>query len=292
MSAPAVRAYPVAPLTALDTVWFQVAGTLCNIRCAHCFISCAPDNRSFPMMTRAEVGARLREAEEFGAREYYFTGGEPFMNKEIFEILGDALALGPVSVLTNALLIKPKTAARLKSLAGASPYSLDLRVSLDGYDAATNDPIRGEGTFDRIMAGLGELAAAGHDPVVTTTEACEGVAASEGRARFLEFLRAAGLKRPRLKVLPLLRLGAETARTHAYESWETLRGRELSETEGAGLQCTTSRMVTAKGVYVCPLLIDFPGARLAATLRESLRPFELAYPACFTCHATGLSCRT
>ena len=47
-----------------------------------------------------------------------------------------------------------------------------------------------------------------------------------------------------------------------------------------------------RGVYVCPILIDFPGARMAATLAETLRPFELSYRACYTCHEQGLSCRT
>ncbi len=51
-------------------------------------------------------------------------------------------------------------------------------------------------------------------------------------------------------------------------------------------------MVTSKGVYVCPILIDFPQARMGATLSETLGAFELRYPACFTCHEQGLSCRT
>ena len=64
-----------------------------------------------------------------------------------------ALAQGPVTVLTNGLLFKPETAQRLRALFDASPYSLDLRVSIDGYDAASNDPIRGAGSFERILGG-------------------------------------------------------------------------------------------------------------------------------------------
>jgi hypothetical protein len=45
-------------------------------------------------------------------------------------------------------------------------------------------------------------------------------------------------------------------------------------------------------VYVCPILIDFPGARMAASLAGALGPFELSYRACYTCHEQGLSCRT
>jgi molybdenum cofactor biosynthesis enzyme MoaA len=284
--------FPVSPLVALDTLWLQVAGTVCNLQCTHCFISSSPTNHSHEPMSLAQVRPYLEEAERLGVREYYLTGGEPFLNREILEIIEAALALGPVSVLTNGLLIRPETAARLRALADASPYSLDLRVSIDGADAATNDPVRGEGTFERIVAAIGVLARAGLNPVVTVTEACEGALSSEGRARLLAFLAGCGLSRPRLKVLPLLRLGAETARTRAYAEWESLAGRELTADEAERLQCSSSRMVTSKGVYVCPILIDYPGARMAGTLSGALRPFPLSYAACFTCHEQGLSCRT
>jgi AdoMet-dependent heme synthase len=284
--------FPEVPLLALDTLWFQVAGTLCNLQCTHCFISCAPTNDRHAMMSLAAVKTYLAEAAELGVREYYFTGGEPFLNREILEILAAALAQGPVSVLTNGVLIKPAIAARLRELADASPYSLDLRISIDGWDAATNDPIRGEGTFERILEGVRHLAVAGLSPVITVTEACDGAGTSAGRLRFLEFLRDIGLAQPRLKVLPLLRLGAETERSRPYEPWETLRGRVLAPADFEALQCSTSRMATASGVYVCPILLDFPGARMASSVQETLVPFELKYRACHTCHEQGLSCRT
>ena len=284
--------FPIAPLFALDTLWFQVAGTLCNLQCTHCFISCSPTNHAYEMLTLADVKRRLQEAEALGVKEYYFTGGEPFMNHEFFEILEETLRQGPVSVLTNGVLIRADTAARLKRLSDASEYSLDIRISIDGYDSATNDPIRGEGTFERILGGVRTLASAGLNPVLTVTEACEGAATQDGRTRFLDFLRSIGLPQPRLKVMPLLRIGAEEQRLRAYESWETLKGRELTADEAGVLQCTGCRMVTSKGVYVCPILIDAPDAKMGETLADTLRPFTLKHRACYTCHEYGLSCRT
>jgi AdoMet-dependent heme synthase len=284
--------YPEAPIFALDTLWFQVAGTLCNLTCTHCFISCSPHNHTHEMMTLEEVERHLVDAEQLGVKEYYFTGGEPFMNREILEMIAAALARGPVSVLTNGVLIKPATAERLKSLSDASEYSLDLRISIDGWDAASNDVIRGEGTFARILEGITNIARAGLNPVITVTEACAEAATRDGRTKFLEFLRSIGLPQPRLKIMPLLRIGAEEKRLRAYTTWETLRGRELANAELEALQCSSSRMVTASGVWVCPILLDAPAARMGATIRDSLRPFSLSYSACYTCHAEGLSCRT
>jgi molybdenum cofactor biosynthesis enzyme MoaA len=284
--------FPAAPLVALDTLWIQVAGTLCNLRCTHCFISCSPTNHAHGMMTLADLRPYLQEAEAAGVREYYLTGGEPFLNPEILAIVEAALGQGPVSVLTNGVLIKPGLARRLRALQDASEYSLDLRISIDGWDAATNDPIRGAGTFDRILAGVRHLAEAGLGPVLTVTEACDGAGSAAGRERFLAFLREVGLPHPRLKVMPLLRIGAEAVRSRPYAGHETLRGETLDDTALAALQCTSGRMVTSRGVYVCPILIDDPEARLGSTLAEARRPFALSRAACWTCHAEGLSCRT
>jgi molybdenum cofactor biosynthesis enzyme MoaA len=284
--------YPEPPFLGLDTLWLQVAGTLCNMQCAHCFISSSPTNHSHEMMTLQTVRRALVEAESLGVREYYFTGGEPFLNRDLLPMIEAALALGPVSVLTNGVLIRPGDAVALGRLFEASPYSLDLRISIDGWDAASNDAVRGAGTFDRILEGIGRLAAAGLNPVVTVTDACRDVGTAEGRTRFLEFLRAIGLPRPRLKVMPLLRLGAEKARSRGYAAWETLVGRTLLPEEEQALQCSSCRMVTARGVYVCPILIDFEEARMGTTLSETLRPFTLSHPACYTCVAEGLTCRT
>jgi molybdenum cofactor biosynthesis enzyme MoaA len=227
-----------------------------------------------------------------GVREYYFTGGEPFMNPEMLPILEETLRQGPASVLTNGLLLTPERCRRLKRLSDASDYSLDIRISIDGYSAEVNDPIRGAGTFEKILAGIRNLAEAGLNPVVTVTEACGEAATAEGRAAFLAWMRSIGLRRPRLKVLSLFRIGAEESRLRAYDSWETLRGRHLTADESENLQCSSCRMVTSKGVYVCPILIEEPAARMGEDLAGTLRPFELRYAACFTCHEYGVTCRT
>src|SRR4029077_582775 len=82
-----VTSPPRAPMLALDTLWLYVAGTICNLRCTHCFISCAPDNHSHGMMTLEEARRHLDDAGALGVREYYLTGGEPFMNRELLPIL-------------------------------------------------------------------------------------------------------------------------------------------------------------------------------------------------------------
>jgi len=294
MTAPAtipLTAVPSVPLLALDTVWFQVSGTLCNLACTHCFITCGPTNRRHAMMSRVETRPFLEEALALGVRDLYFTGGEPFLNRELLEILEDALAIAPATVLTNATLIDAAGAARLRALERGSRYSLEMRVSLDGLDPATNDAIRGEGSFAEALAGLRELARAGFDPIVTLAQTWDDADDAAMRARFHDALKDQGLARPRVKVLPMFRVGRETERTRGYDESERLTPEHVVGFDMLKLQCSTSRMVTSRGVYVCPILIDSEDALLGRTLRESLRSFPLAHGACHTCWATGATCR-
>src|SRR5262245_47518729 len=158
---------PVVALSHLDDLWFQVAGTLCNLTCRHCFISCSPHNRSFGFLDLATVERVLEESVPLGVKEYYFTGGEPFLNPDMVAILERTLAYGPATVLTNGTVCKEAWLERLAAAERASPYSLEFRVSIDGFTAAANDPVRGEGTFARAMRGVGRLVAHGFLPIVT-----------------------------------------------------------------------------------------------------------------------------
>jgi sulfatase maturation enzyme AslB (radical SAM superfamily) len=283
---------PRVRLTALDTLWFQVGGTLCNLACTHCFVSCSPTNHTHELLSLAQVRPYLEEGAALGVKEYYFTGGEPFLNPEMEAILAATLAFGPATVLTNGLLLDPERCQRLAQLAGDVPYSLDFRISLDGYDAASNDPIRGEGTFVRILEGIETLYRAGLNPVITVTEIHPENGSEQGKAHFFEMLTELGIDKPRLKILPLFQIGAEAERGGAYESWQRLRQGDSLDGDWEHLQCSSSRMVTDLGVWVCPILVNEPEAKMGDALADTLRSYPLEHSACWCCHAYGVSCRT
>lgn len=291
-AAEAVSQTPRVTLRSLDTLWFQVGGTVCNLACTHCFVSCSPTNHTHEMMGLEQVRPYLEEGAALGVKEYYFTGGEPFLNPEMEAILEETLRYGPATVLTNGLLLGPERCRRLKGLAEGSRYSLDFRVSLDGYDAATNDAIRGEGTFERILAGAKELYDVGLNPVITVTEVDGAYATNDGKERFFALLKRLGFDPPRLKVLPVFHIGAEAERTGAYASWQRLAAEDTPEDGWDHLQCSSARMVTDQGVWVCPILVNEPTGKMGERLADALEDFPLDHSACWTCHVYGVSCKT
>ncbi len=288
----AVTEGPEVRLRALDTVWIQITGTLCNIACRHCFVSAGPKSDSIPVMTRAQVESALEEAVALGARDAYFTGGEPFLHPEIRELVEFALHRMPLTILTNALLIDDDLAGWIGDRFRRSRYSFDIRVSLDGTTAEQNDRVRGRGVYAAVVESLGRLSRAGVTPVVTVVEHEEALRAAESRIEFTEFLRGLGIARPRVKFLPLLRIGREEERAGGYRETERIGPEPLAPEIEESLICANSRTVTTRGVMTCPILVELGDARLGDSLRESERPIRLRWRACHTCVVDGLRCAT
>ncbi|MCP3676153.1 MAG: methyltransferase domain-containing protein [Deltaproteobacteria bacterium] len=281
---------PEVPLIDLTTLWFQVSGTLCNLECEHCFIGCGPNVTNHKMMPREMVRGYLNEAKGYGVREFYLTGGEPLLNRELPGIIEDILRLGDITVLTNATLITPDIASMLQDLSGKAAHTLLFRVSIESHDEEENDSVRGKGSFQRAAGGIKNLIATGFNPIITATKLGEANKSKASEAGFKDWLKGLGAVEPQIKAMPTLYLGRAEESIRPYSDDERVTENCFKEFPKANLQCSYCRMVTAEGVYVCPILIDDPKARLGSTLGESLTAYGMESPACYTCRTAGLCC--
>jgi len=128
----------------------------CNLRCVHCYSHSA--DRQYPdQMTTEQSKAMLEDLARFGAPVILFSGGEPLMREDLFELASRAVELGMRAVIsTNGTLIRPQTADHLREI-GLSYVG----VSLDGM-RRTNDKFRGrQGAFDDALAGIRNCIRAG-----------------------------------------------------------------------------------------------------------------------------------
>jgi AdoMet-dependent heme synthase len=269
----------------LTALWVQITGTFCNLQCVHCLNASGPREPWLPALPAETARRHISQAAVLGVKEVYFTGGEPFLHAEILDLLAFSLERAPTTVLTNGTLIDDAMADALAALALGARYSLEIRVSLDDPDAGRNDAIRGAGAFRRALAAIARLDARGLLPILAATET--GAISGEDRyARLRELLLAAGVRRPRVKMLPVFPVGRMAGHGGGVVTAEM-----LATTAPGRLQCTESRAVASGGVYVCPILSGFAEARVGDTLAESLGPTRLDHPACRVCWETGASCR-
>ena len=119
----------------------------CNLQCKHCLPMSGPARAN--ELTTTEAMAVLETFQDAGASKVCFTGGEPFSRKDFSSVLERAVALGMrATVITNATLLQRATLEMVKRL------GVELGISFDGADEATNDAIRGQGSFRQIVEAL------------------------------------------------------------------------------------------------------------------------------------------
>jgi mycofactocin biosynthetic radical S-adenosylmethionine protein MftC len=127
----------------------------CNLACVHCLSSSG--RRDPRELNTAELFAVV---DELAAMQVFYVnigGGEPTLRPDFWELVDYCVAnkVG-VKFSTNGSRITPEIATRL-----ATTDYVDVQISIDGADAATNDAIRGEGSFDVATTAMQRLADAG-----------------------------------------------------------------------------------------------------------------------------------
>lgn len=125
----------------------------CNLRCSYCVAKSSP-NASRRALGLENVKRAVDEAVDLGFKEIFLTGGEPFLLKEIYEMIAYASERLPTTVLTNGMLLK---GSRLERLCAVANEDLILQVSLDGGNAEDHEAYRGKGTWVKTVDGIKTL---------------------------------------------------------------------------------------------------------------------------------------
>jgi len=131
-------------------------GQRCNLKCVHCY-SLSQNREYTGELSSAEGRALIEDLARFGSPVVLFSGGEPFLRKDLLDLAQLATDLGMRAVIsTNGTLISPDMARKLKRI-GLSYVG----VSLDGMEE-TNDRFRGvKGAFQAALRGIRNCQEAG-----------------------------------------------------------------------------------------------------------------------------------
>jgi radical SAM protein with 4Fe4S-binding SPASM domain len=130
----------------------------CNLACTHCYISAKPQLDGRDELSLEEAKAFIADLAEMRIPLLLFTGGEPLVRKDFWELADYATAKGLKTALsTNGTLITKEVAAKIK--ARGIEY---VGVSLDGAKEETHDAIRNQqGSFKKAVQALRNCAEIG-----------------------------------------------------------------------------------------------------------------------------------
>ncbi|MCH9749083.1 MAG: radical SAM protein [Alphaproteobacteria bacterium] len=283
-----------------ETLWFNT-GTLCNITCNNCYIESSPTNDALVYLKSEEIIPYLDQLKirKWDVREIAFTGGEPFMNPQIIEMLTISLKRGyDVLVLTNAMqpMMRPFIKTGLINLISKYREKLTFRISLDHHQSKIHDSERGKGAFEKSLLGVNWLSS---------------IKAKLAVAGRVEMAESEPLARAGFAAL----FAKHNWNIDAYNPSETVLFPEMDETKDVPeitqacwsilnkkpetVMCSSSRMVVKRkgalspSVLACTLLPYDPRFELGATLQEAESEVSLNHPHCAKfCVLGGASCST
>ncbi len=128
----------------------------CNLKCRHCLSDAGAPKQG--ELSTSQCFAVIDELAALKVFQINFGGGEPFIRPDFIKILEYAHSRGLVTcVSSNGVLLNGAVLEALSPMEG-----LYLQVSLDGADEATNDGIRGQGSYPEVPVRSGRIVQAGN----------------------------------------------------------------------------------------------------------------------------------
>lgn len=277
---------------ALTELWFHT-GTKCNLACDFCLEGSSPSDKRLGTPKLAEIKPYIDEALTLGVEQFSFTGGEPFLAKDIIDILAYASQFKPCLVLTNGTDPLIKRFDALCALQAKNQHPISLRISIDSPIEKTHDLGRGEGNFAKAFIGMRMLhnhgfnvslarhIANGEDTTLVdqqyqTLFELNGLPKNMNIVAFPDFLPPGSLP------------DVPHITTHCMTTYQ-------DEAQRKNYMCANSKMIIKKNnqmqVYACTLVDDDEDYFLSASLTQSMtKKINLKHHRCYSCFAHGASC--
>ena len=155
---------PFTPAGPFEIVWnFTYT---CNLRCKHCYEDAGANRPELSIEEACEAIDKLSEIAHTGIPALSFSGGEPLMRKDFFEVAAYAKKKIPfISIATNGTLLTKDNVARLKEV--GVDY---VEVSLDGASKEVHENFRMvPGCFEKTIKGIHNCVEANLDACIATT---------------------------------------------------------------------------------------------------------------------------
>jgi MoaA/NifB/PqqE/SkfB family radical SAM enzyme len=297
----------------LEDLWVM-QGSICDLRCKHCYTASSPSNSRLQQITSTELRPHLEAAASFGVQKIYFTGGEVFVNEDVLQgraerneeflrSLSEALEIAPVEILTNGRRYIRNHFAVLRQLHGRFPGRLTLRITLESPVEAEHDAIRGRTTFAQTVGTVRELGDMGFVPVITAERPLLHEQSPEAirwsyAALFPDMKIEVNLIENMLEMGHQLVTMAAKGQRPTAEVFITTKCFGILNRTPESLMCHFSRSIQkidgSLRYYPCPVIYDDGRFDLGGTLEESFKRIYVAHKNCYDycMKGGGASCRT
>ncbi len=277
---------------ALTELWFHT-GTKCNLECDFCLEGSSPSSKRLETPKLVEIKPYINEALKLGVEQFSFTGGEPFLAKDIIDILAHASQFKPCLVLTNGTEPLLKRFSALCELQDKKQHPISLRISIDSHEEKIHDQGRGNGNFAKAFISMRMLHNRGFN-ISLARHIVNGEDTVKVNQQYQRLFELNGLPNDtHIVAFPdFLQPGSLPNVPHITTSCMT---KYQDESQRKNYMCANSKMVIKKDgvmkVYACTLVDDDDDYFLATSLVQSMtKKINLKHHRCYSCFAFGASC--
>lgn len=275
----------------LRELWFHT-GTACNLQCPFCLEGSAPGDKRLELVRFDDVKPYIDEALTLGVEQFSFTGGEPFLAKQLVDILHYAASHRPCLVLSNGTEALQQRMQEVESLLDCA-HPVSFRISLDKPDASEHDAGRGEGNFAKAVLGLKQLYDTGFG-VSVARHMDKDEDAEQVETAFRQLFIENGLPAD-LNIVAFPDFAVPGSLPQVPQVTTSCMTTYQTEENRKNYMCAFSKMVVKqKGqmrVYACTLVDDDEEYDLGSNLTESLaQRISMKHHRCYSCFAYGASC--
>lgn len=262
---------PVSMLSELNNLFIELTAKNCNQRCKHCYIDFPISKNVKDFISIEKIKQALIDVEKEKIQCIYFTGAEPMTHPDFNSILRLCLKRSNVCICTNASFINEKKARFLKKVEEESTNEIIFKLSIDHYNEVKNDDIRGRGSYRQTINAIKNLVKYDFNPILSIVNYYK----EDKRILMEEFQ----------KICQKIGFDTNDFNFHIIEHYNKYK--PLSENTKpqncSNLDCTNGRILTDKGVYVCPFLARDHRGRMGSDFKDYSKKMYMETDFCLTC---------
>lgn len=262
---------PVSTLTELNNLFIELTEKNCNQRCKHCYIDFPVSKSVKDFIPIEKVKQALVDTEKENIHCIYFTGAEPMTHPDFNSILRLCLKRSNVCICTNASFINEKKARFLKKVEEENKNEIIFKLSIDHYNEVKNDDIRGRGSYRQVINAIKNLVKYDFNPILSIVNYYK----EDKKVLMNEFQ----------KICEKIGFDTNDFNFHIIEYYNKYK--PLSENTTPhnckNLDCSNGRILTNKGIYVCPFLANDHRGRMGSTFCDYSKKMYLETNYCLTC---------
>lgn len=270
---------PVVELAELNNLFIELSAKNCNQKCKHCYIDFPISKNVKDFIQVEKIKNALDDTIKENIQCIYLTGAEPMTHPEFNTILRLCLKRASVCICTNATFINEKKARFLKKVEEESNNEIIFKLSIDHYNEIKNDDIRGRGAYRQTLNAIKSLVKYNFNPILTIVNYYK----EDKKVLMTEFNNLC------------TKIGFDTTdfnfQINEYYNKYKPASDDFKLKNGnfdcKGFDCANGRILTDKGVYVCPFLANDHRGRMGSDFKNFSKKMYMESDFCLTCARNG-----